>query len=425
MNYKKILIEKIRKKKAIIGIIGLGYVGLPLVNIFCKNKFNVIGFDIDKNKINLLKKGKSYIRHINNKIIRKNRKYFYCTSDFSKINKADVIILCLPTPVNKQKTPDLSYIINTIKNINQYLKFGQIIILESSTYPGSTKEIIFNLLKNKFDIGRNYFIGYSPEREDPNNKKYNITNIPKLCSGSSNNCRIIISKLYAMIVKKVILMSNIEVTEFTKVFENTYRSINIALVNEMKLIAKKNGLNINEIIDAAATKPFGFQAFKPGPGVGGHCIPVDPYYLSWIAKKNKIKSNFINLAGQINDMMPHWIIKESLKKRKIKKALLIGVTYKKNVDDIRQSPSLDFINILRKKKIKVDYYDPYIKILKSRRLKNSLKCINLSKISNYDIIYIVTDHDCIDFKYIKKNAKLIVDTRDVFKTEIRDKIIKL
>ena len=191
------------------------------------------------------------------------------------------------------------------------------------------------------------------------------------------------------------------------------------------MVSNKLKLNIYEIIKAASTKPFGFQAFYPGPGVGGHCIPVDPYYLSWIAKKNNIKSNFINLAGKINDMMPHWIIKESLKKRKIKKALLIGVTYKKNVDDIRESPSFDFINILRKKKIKVDYYDPYVKILKTRRLKKSLKCININKISDYDIIYIVTDHDCIDFKYIKKNAKLIVDTRNVYKTEIRDKIIKL
>lgn len=425
MNYKKILIEKIEKRKATIGIIGLGYVGLPLVNIFCKNKYKVVGFDIDVNKIKSLKKGKSYIQHINNNIIKKYKHFFYATNDFSKIKNVDIIILCLPTPINKKKIPDLSFIKKTMNNINPHLKFGQLLILESSTYPGSTKEIIFNILKKSYNIGRNYFIGYSPEREDPNNKKYNISNIPKLCSGSSNNCRILTSQLYSKIVKKVVLMSNIEVTEFTKVFENTYRSINIALVNEMKLIAKKNGLDINEIIDAAATKPFGFQAFKPGPGVGGHCIPVDPYYLSWIAKKNNIKSNFINLAGQINDMMPHWIIKESLKNKKIKKALLIGVTYKKNVDDIRESPSLSFINILRKKNIKVDYYDPYVKILKSRRLKKSLKCINVNKIIDYDITYIITDHDCIDFKYIKKNAKFIVDTRNVFKTEIEDKIIKL
>ena len=426
MNYKIDLLKKINKKRCLIGIIGLGYVGLPLVNIFCQNKFKVLGFDIDKNKIKILKSKKSYIRHIPNKKIKQNSKYFFPTNNFSKIKKVNIIILCLPTPIKKNKKPNLSFIIRTIKEIKSHLQFGQLLILESSTYPGSTSDIILNVLKNeKFKLGKNFFVGYSPEREDPNNKKYTIRNIPKLCSGSTNNCRVLTSKIYSKVVKKVILMSSIEVTEFTKVFENTYRSINIALVNEMKLLAKKKNLNINEIISAASTKPFGFHPFQPGPGVGGHCIPVDPYYLSWVAKNNNIKSNFIDLAGKVNDMMPGWIIKESLKGRKIKNALIVGVTYKKNIDDIRESPSLSFIEILNRKKIKVDFYDPYVKVLKSRKLKKQIRVTKLSTIKKYDIVYILTDHDCINFIDIKNRAKLIVDTRNVYKHEIKNKIIKL
>ena len=424
MHYKKQLLKKIDNKKAKVGIVGLGYVGLPLAKLFSRKKFDVIGFEIDKSKVIKLKEGKSYINHINNRKIT-SKKNLLATWDFKMINNVDIIILCLPTPVNANKTPNLSYIKKALINIKSYLKAGQIIILESSTYPGSTREIINNfLLKNKFIIGKNFFLGYSPEREDPNNKTFHIENIPKLCSGVSKSCKIITENIYKKIVNRVVSVSSIETAEFTKVFENTYRSVNIALVNEMKLLAKKKKLNINEIIDAADTKPFGFQAFQPGPGVGGHCIPIDPYYLSWVAKKNNLKSNFVDLAGKVNDEMPNWIIRESLKIKKIKKALILGVAYKKNIDDVRESPALEFIKILNQKKIKTNYFDPYIKKLELKKNK-ILKSVKLQNLKYYDIIYIITDHDCIDYKKIKNNAKLIIDTRNVFKKEIKDKIIKL
>ena len=425
MTHKNILLNKINRKKSIIGIIGLGYVGLPLAVVFAKKKFNVLGFDIDQTKISSLNKNKSYIKHIKNSLLKTVSRKFESTTNFKLINKVDIIIICLPTPLNNKKNPDLSYIKNTLKVIKKYLKKGQIIILESSTYPGSTKEMIFPVLKNKkFELGKNFYLGYSPEREDPSNKKYNISNIPKLLSGATRNCTEVTKSIYAKIVKKTVVMSSIESAEFTKIFENTFRSINIALVNELKLLSTKTNLNINEIINAAATKPFGFKAFQPGPGVGGHCIPIDPYYLNWVAKKNKVKLNFIGLAGSINDKMPNWIINESLKNRSIKNALVLGVAYKKNVDDMRESPSLDFIKILSKRKIKVDYHDPYIKLIKTRKFKKTLKSVGLKKINKYDIVYLLTDHDVFDYDFIKKNSKLIIDTRNVYKM-VSNKIIKL
>tara|TARA_Y100000389_G_C17470712_1_gene530446 strand:- start:7730 stop:9010 length:1281 start_codon:yes stop_codon:yes gene_type:complete len=426
MIYYSNLLKKIKNKKASIGIIGLGYVGLPLAGVFAKNNFNVTGIDIDLRKVKMLNKSKSYIKHIKNNFLEKIQKKFKATSNFKIINLLDIIIICLPTPLNNLKNPDLSYIQNTLEKIKPFLKKGQIIILESSTYPGSTKKMVQPIInQKKFILGKNFFLGYSPEREDPSNKKYSISNIPKLLSGTTPECKELTKTIYSKIVKKTVSMSCIEAAEFTKIFENTFRSVNIALVNELKLLSTKTKLNINEIINAASTKPFGFKAFQPGPGVGGHCIPIDPYYLNWVAKKNDMKINFIGLAGKINDMMPKWIVNESLKGKVVKKALILGVAYKKNVDDMRESPALDFIKILSKKKIKVDYHDPYIKIIKTRKFKKTLKSINIKKINNYDIVYLVTNHDNFNYKFIKKNAKLIIDTRNVFKKEIKDKIIKL
>ena len=425
MDFFRILQNKIKNKTSLIGVIGLGYVGLPLVGTFAKKGFKVIGFDNDEIKIKLLRNYRSYIGHIKNNHLKSIKNNFIPTTDLNKIKDVDIIIICLPTPLKKNKNPDLSYIKKTIKNISRYIKKGQLIILESSTYPGSTKELILpTIYKKKYTIGRDYFLGYSPEREDPNNKKFNITNIPKLCSGYSKHCLALTHTLYQTIVKKTIKLSNIETAEFTKIFENTFRSVNIALVNELKLLATKTKLNIYEIIQAAKTKPFGFMAFEPGPGVGGHCIPVDPYYLNWVAKKNNLKMSFIKLAGKINDNMPQWIINKSTLNKKIKKALIIGVAYKKNVDDIRESPALKFINILEKKKITVDYHDPYIPILKSRNLKNEYKSVSLQKINKYDVVYLLTNHDNLNLNYIKKNSKLIVDTRNMFKKNYKN-ILKL
>lgn len=425
MNFYSALSNKIVKKTAKIGIVGLGYVGLPLALQFAKKKFQVIGFDIDKSKIYSLKKGKSYINHIPSKLIKYYKNKINFENNFQKIAKIDVIILCLPTPLTKKFKPDLSYIRKTLQVIKRYLFKGQIIILESSTYPGSTKELLTPFLK-KFFIGKNFFLGYSPEREDPNNKKFNLENIPKICSGYTQNCSRITKILYSKIVKRVIGVSNLETAEFVKLYENIYRSVNIGLVNELKMVSNKLNLNIYEIIEAAKTKPFGFQAFYPGPGVGGHCIPIDPYYLSWVANKKKIKTNLIFHAGKINSNMPRWILSETFKKRKITKVLIIGVAYKKDLDDTRESPSIDFIKILKNKKIKVDIHDPNIKLLKSRKLNSVYisKKLNQKMIKSYDCVIITTDHTNIDYKLIKKNAKFIVDTKNVFKQKL-NKVLKL
>ena len=414
MNYYSELSTKIFNKKTQIAIIGLGYVGLPLALQFSKNKFNVTGFDIDEIKINKLNKAKSYIKHISDKEIKNYKKRIFFTSDFKKISFCDVIILCLPTPVTKNFKPDLSFIKKTMLKIKKYLCKGQILILESSTYPGSTKQILTPYL-NKFELGNNFFLGYSPEREDPNNKKFKLVNIPKICSGYSNNCLNITVQIYKKIIKKTIKVSNIETAEFVKLYENIYRSVNIGLVNELKMVSNKLKLNIYEIIKAASTKPFGFQAFYPGPGVGGHCIPVDPYYLSWIAKKNNIKTNLIYHAGKINSNMPRWVVSEILKRKKIKKVLIVGVAYKKDLDDTREAPAIDFIKILRKKKISVSYHDPNVKFLNSRKLKNTLnsKNLNSNELKKYDCVIIVTNHSNINYDLIKKNSKLIIDTRNI------------
>ncbi len=426
MDYFSNLSKKIGVSKVTIGVIGLGYVGLPLALQFAKKKLNVIGFDLDQDKINKLKRKSSYIKHISDQRIKETKNKTFFTNNFKFIQNVDIIILCLPTPLSPKLRPDLSYIKKTIKNIKKYLIKGQLLILESSTYPGSTKEIIGNNLKTKFIIGENFFLGYSPEREDPNNKNYNIENIPKICSGYSNKCLMLVVKIYKKIIKKLINVSSIETAEFTKLYENVYRSVNIGLVNELKILSNKIGLNIYEIINAAKTKPFGFQPFYPGPGVGGHCIPVDPYYLSWVAKKNNINTNLIFNAGKINSTMPSWIIKESLKNKKIRKALIIGVSYKKNVDDTRESPAIDFIKILKGKKIKVDYYDPIVKTLNSRKLKEKLNSIKLDKkkLLSYDITIIVTDHDNLNYSMIKKCSKFIIDTRNIYKKKDK-KIINL
>jgi len=425
MNFYSALSNKISKKTAKIGIIGMGYVGLPLALQFAKKKFNVIGFDIDINKVSLLKKNKSYIRHISDSRIEKYKNRIKFEKNFHKIISIDVIILCLPTPITSKFKPDLSYIKKTLENIKSYLSKGQIIILESSTYPGSTRDFISPYLKN-FDIGKNFFLGYSPEREDPNNKKYSLETIPKICSGFTDNCLNITKNLYSKIIKKVVTVSSLETAEFVKLYENIYRSVNIGLVNEMKMIANKLNLNIYEIIKAAKTKPFGFQAFYPGPGVGGHCIPVDPYYLSWVANKNNVKTNLIYHAGKINSDMPSWIIKETIRKREINKVLIVGVAYKKDLDDTRESPSIEFIKILRKKKIRIDYHDPNVKYLKSRKLNKTYasKNLNSQMLKKYDCVIIITDHSKLDYELIKKHSRFIVDTRNIFSKKIA-KVLKL
>ena len=431
-KYKKYLLNRIKTKKIKIGIIGLGYVGLPLANAFSKKKISVLGFDIDKNKIQLLNYGKSYINYFSSKnIIEMYKNNFRATSNFSKISEVDVIILCLPTPLKRNKSPEMSYIKNTLEKIFKFLKKGQALSLESTTYPGTSREYILPKLPKKLKIGSDFFLIYSPEREDPGNKKFSLTKVPKVVGGFSVNCLEIGSEIYKLLKVNIVKTTSLEVAEFTKLLENIYRSINIGMINELKLLCLRMKIDIFEIIKAAKTKPFGFQAFYPGPGYGGHCIPIDPFLLTWRAKQFNFDTKFIKLSGQINESLPKLIVNKILnlkKKNKIKKILLIGIAYKKNVDDIRESPALKIIQLLRKKNIKFDYMDPFINKIKSSKIthiKKSIK-INYRNIKNYDLTLLITDHDNLNYEKIKKYSKFIVDTRGRYPFELKnDKMIHL
>lgn len=413
-----------------IGIIGLGYVGLPLAINFGKVKnFKVYGFDIDKKKIRTLEIGKSYISHINSndikKFINKNKVF----SDFEKISEVDFILLCLPTPLKKGNKPDLSYIVDTINKIFPYLKKGQALSLESSTYPGTTEEVVIKKLKKKFKIGKNFSVIYSPEREDPGNK-IKMEMIPKVVAGYSAQCLIKGKYYYSKVFKKIVLVNNLKTAEFSKILENVFRSINIGLVNEIKIIADKMGIDIFDIIKTASSKPFGFMPFYPGPGVGGHCIPLDPFYLTWRAKKFGAKTKFIELAHQVNTDMKNWIInkiKIEMKQISKKKILVIGVAYKKNIDDCRESPSLEIISGLKMNNVKVDYHDPYVAELPLTRKYNfKLKSIpiNYKNLKTYDAVLILTDHSKVNYSLIKKFSKKIFDSRGVY-SPVDKKIIRV
>jgi UDP-N-acetyl-D-glucosamine dehydrogenase len=334
--------------------------------------------------------------------------------------------LCLPTPLKNNK-PDLSHITSVVKKMYSYIVPGQLIILESTSYPGTTKQTIVRKLK-KFDIGKNYFVGYSPEREDPGTKKFIFKNIPKIISGYSKNCQQITNILYKSIVKKTVKSKNIEIAETAKIYENIYRAVNIALVNEMRFFLKKINININDVIDLAKTKPFGFSEFRPGPGVGGHCIPIDPLYLSWIAKKNNFKTRFIELASKTNIKTTQKIqklIQDIIEKKKIKKVLIIGLAYKKNIEDKRESASIKIYEFLSKKNIKINFFDRFVKNVKINEKKiNSIKYLNLKKLKIYDLIIVATDHDDIDYSSIIKNSKLVIDLRNRYKKNY-DNLIKI
>lgn len=428
------LAKKISCKKAIIGVIGLGYVGLPRCLQFLKSKFTVYGFDNDKNKLRFLKKNRSYLSSVNSKVLNKLSKNFITTDDFTLINKVDVIIICLPTPIKKNFSPNLTIVRQVFNKIRNHIKEGQAISFESTTYPGTTEELMLPYLKKKFELGKNFYLIYSPERDDPGTKLDN-KNIPKLVSGYSSKCLLVGEKIYKSIINKPIKVSSIKVAEMSKLYENIFRSINISLVNETKIILKKLNINISEVINAAKTKPFGFMPFFPGPGYGGHCIPVDPFYFIWLAKKHGLNSKFIELSGKINNSIPDWICKEiehELKKKFKKiincKVLILGVAYKKNINDDRESPSYNLIKILTNKyKCKVSFYDPLIKKVNKLNLKNfNNKSILLNKIKlkSFDFGIVVTDHDFINYNRIKKNIRLIFDTRNL-KFLSGDNIIKL
>ena len=417
------LITKIKKKDITIGIVGLGYVGLPLALRFSEVGFNVIGYDKDKQKTLKLKKNKSYIKSISDKELEK--KNFTPTSNLKKLSTSDAIIICLPTPLRKNsKVPDMTYIKNFASSIKTFLRENHIIILESTTYPGTTREFFLPVLENcGFRPGEDVFLIYSPEREDPGNKKYKIKNIPKIVSGYSYNCKKIGSLIYGKVAKKTVEVKSLEHAEMVKLYENIYRSINIGLANEMKIVCEKMSLNIFEVIKAASTKPFGFSPFYPGPGYGGHCIPIDPFYLSWKSQQFGYKPKFIELSAKINNSMPSYIkknIKKILKedKKKLFKILILGIAYKKNVDDLRESPAVQLINILHEEKnLQIYFYDPFIKKIDSRNKKfKDINYFNLkyNKLNKFDLVAILTDHDILDYKKIFKYSKIILDCRGRF-----------
>jgi UDP-N-acetyl-D-glucosamine dehydrogenase len=427
------LIEKINLKTSKIGVIGLGYVGLPLVIAFSKAGFDVVGFDIDDEKVNLLNRGESYIKHIDITPIKQNSK-FKATSDFSKLSEVDVIIICVPTPLNRYREPDMSFVLNTGETISRYLRRGQLVVLESTVYPGATDEDLRPVLeKSGLKAGVDFFLAFSPEREDPGNKGFSLSNIPKVVGGYTEKCLEVAKALYSKVVAKVVPVSSTRTAEAVKLLENIYRSVNIALVNELKMLFDRMGIDIWEVIEAAKTKPFGFQAFYPGPGLGGHCIPIDPFYLTWKAREYDFQTRFIELAGEINTSIPYYVVNKTIealnangKTIKGAKILILGVAYKKDVDDMRESPALKIITLLQEKGADVNYNDPYIpEIPPLRKYQLKMKSIALNKesLSSYDAVIITTDHSVYDPDFILENAKLIIDTRNLIKNK-NSKVVK-
>ncbi len=433
------LIERIKSKEALIGIIGLGYVGLPLVIRFGEEDFRVIGFDIDEEKVKKLTQGQSYFKHIPAEKIKQlvARGRFEPTSDYSRLKEADCIIICVPTPLTINKEPDLSYIKKTTEEIAKYMRKEQLISLESTTYPGTTREVLLpKFEKNNYRAGKDYYLVFSPEREDPGNPKFNTKNIPKIVGGITSACLEAGKALYSQIVDEVIAVSSPEVAEFAKILENIFRSVNIALVNELKILADRMNVDIWEVIKAASTKPFGFLPFYPGPGLGGHCIPIDPFYLSWKAKALNFNTRFIELAGEVNTAMPNYVLSkigdalnQNGKCFKNAKILVLGIAYKKDVDDVRESPAIEIIEMLQEKGAKVLYNDPHILLIpKMRKYKLSLSSTPLTKelLQGMDAVVIITDHSSYDYEWIVKNAKLTVDTRNATAaiTTAKHKIVK-
>lgn len=422
---KNALIEKLKSKEAVVAIIGLGYVGLPLLLRFASMGYRALGFDIESKRVDLLNEGKSYISHISSEKISKVKNYFEATTDVSRIQEADGIIICVPTPLNKYREPDLSYVVETTESFLPYLRPGQVISLESTSYPGTTEEELQTRIESKgFKVGEDIFLVYSPEREDPGNPDYVTETIPKVCGGITENCLQVGVHLYEQVIVSVVPVSSTRAAEMTKLLENIHRSVNIGLMNEMKIVADKMGIDIFEVIRAAATKPFGFVPYYPGPGIGGHCIPIDPFYLTWKAREYGLHTRFIELAGEINSHMPKWVVEKTahaLNERKKalngSRILVLGLSYKKNVADIREAPSLVILDMLKEKGAEIAYSDPHVPFFNPTRDHNfSLKSVTLTSenLAGFDCVLISTDHSLFDFQFIRQHAQLIIDTRGIY-----------
>ncbi len=421
------LVSRLSRGKAVVGVLGLGYVGLPLALRFADAGLKVVGFDIDPKKVAALRTGRSYINYIPDRLIRAGRASgFEATGDFARARTADALIICVPTPLNRSREPDLSFVISTTEAIAPYLKRGQLVSLESTTWPGTTEEVIQPIVEKRgFKVGRDLFLVFSPERQDPGNAKFDTRNIPKLVGGVTPACLAAGKALYAKAVDRVVAVSSTRVAEMAKLLENIHRAVNIGLVNELKIVCDRMGIDLFEVIDAAATKPFGFVPYYPGPGLGGHCIPIDPFYLTWKAREFGVHTRFIELAGEINHRMPEWVVQKlaaALNARgtpvRGARILVLGIAYKKNVDDMRESPSVELMDQLQQLGARVEYSDPHIPVFpRIRRGYFKLKSVKLSAASlrRYDAVLLATNHDAFDYTLIAKHAKLIVDTRGVYR----------
>jgi UDP-N-acetyl-D-glucosamine dehydrogenase len=449
--------QTIQLKTAHVGIVGLGYVGLPIALLFSSKGISATGFDIDASKIDLLRQGRTYIKHIPETEISAalRRGHFKATTDFSELGSMDALIICVPTPLDDHREPDLTYIRNTAESIGAHLRPGQLVVLESTTYPGTTEEVVLPILErsglrcpvvpytveNAAVVGSNsedadFLLAFSPEREDPGNPSFKSYQVPKVVGGVNAASAMATKVLYEAAFDRIVLVSSSRAAEMTKLLENIYRSVNIALVNELKLLCQRMGLDIWEIIGAAKSKPFGFSAFYPGPGLGGHCIPIDPFYLTWKAREYEFPTRFIELAGEINTSMPHHVVDrlaEALNSRSKclhgARVLVLGISYKKDVDDLRESPSLKIIQLLQECGAVVEYNDPYFERLhKMRQYDLGLESVALTaeSLSCYDAVLIATDHSSYDYEFIVRNAQLVVDTRNATGnlTQYRNKIIQ-
>ena len=433
------LLKKIESRKAVIGVVGLGYVGLPLIREFSAGGAKVLGFDVDPKKVKSLLAGKSYIDHIPStqvkEIVKTGR--FDATIDFKRLKQADCILICVPTPLTKMREPDMSYVIATARAIVKTLRKGQLVVLESTTYPGTTSEVMLPILEESgLKVGKDFFLAFSPEREDPGRKDYSTKTIPKVVGGYDKDSLKAAVACYEIAIDTVVPVSSCEAAEACKILENTYRCVNIALVNELKMLFDRMGIDVWEVINGAATKPFGFTPFYPGPGLGGHCIPIDPFYLSWKARQYGMTTRFIELAGEINVAMPEFVVtklmdslndhKQSVRGSSV---LVLGLAYKKDIDDVRESPSLELIELLKGKGAKVDYNDPYCPRTHKMReynLKMTSKKLSAKMLQSYDAVLISTDHTDYDYQFIVDNAKLVIDTRNATKNvkRGRKKIVK-
>lgn len=424
---QKASIKKFNNKEAVIGIVGLGYVGLPLMLRYNSIGFKVLGIDINEKKVSDLNSGISDIEHIPNTSISAAVKTgFEATTDFARASECDALILCVPTPLNKYREPDLSYVISTTNSLKVHLRPGQVVSLESTTYPGTTEEeILPRVEESGLKVGQDIFVVYSPEREDPGNPDFETRTIPKVIGGHTPACLAVGTALYAPAIDQIVPVSSTKAAEMTKLLENIHRAVNIGLVNEMKIVADRMGIDIFEVIDAAATKPFGFTAYYPGPGLGGHCIPIDPFYLTWKAREYGLHTRFIELSGEVNKAMPEYVmnklmdgLNDSGKAVKGSKVLVLGIAYKKNVDDMRESPSVEVMELIRAKGAEVAYSDPHVPVFPKMREHSfdlSSTAVTAETLAGFDAVVLTTNHDGFDYDLIKQHAKLIIDTRGVYR----------